>query len=73
MILMASLKKMDLLIMIQNKREQKGLTVNAAAKQAGMAQSTWYRAEMFHSDSPWDTLMQMAKSLGLKPVVKVIE
>lgn len=70
---MASLKKMDLLMIIQTERERQGLSVNAAAKQAGISQSTWYRAEMFQSDSPWDTLLVMAKSLRLKPEVLLIE
>ena len=70
---MASLRKLDLLLMIQSERERQGLSVNAAAKQAGMTQSTWYRAEMFQSDSPWDTLLEMARSLGLKPEVVLIE
>lgn len=70
---MANLSKLDLLLMIQSERERQGLSVNAAAKQAGMTQSTWYRAEMFQSDSPWDTLLVMARSLGLKPEVVLIE
>lgn len=70
---MASLRKLDLLLMIQSERERQGLSVNAAAQQAGMTQSTWYRAEMFQSDSPWDTLLEMARSLGLKLEVVLIE
>lgn len=67
------LTKMDFTLMITTERERQGLTVNAAARQAEMQQSTWYRAELFLCNTPWDTLLPMARSLGLDAQVVIIE
>lgn len=67
------LSKMDFTVLVSQERERQNLTVNAAAKQSGLNQSTWHRMETGESTPSWDTLIEMARSLGLDAKVVIIE
>jgi len=67
------MKKRNFIKRIISIRKKEGLTVNAAAKQSGLNQSTWHRMETGESTPTWDALFKMSDSLGICSSVVVSE
>jgi transcriptional regulator with XRE-family HTH domain len=67
------MKKRNFINRIISIRKKEGLTVNAAAKQSGLNQSTWHRMETGESTPTWDALFQMSDSLGIFSKIVISE
>lgn len=67
------MKKQNFIKRIISTRKKVGLSVNAAAKQSGLNQSTWHRMETGESVPTWDALFQMSSSLGIHSKVVISE
>jgi len=59
-------KKERAVKIITQARRERGMSMWQASEKAGINQSTWSRVETGVRDATWDTLLQMAKAVGLK-------